>query len=335
MRICIALLCLAAWAAPAKADFDEQMSRQSAEASSNVALHTRDYHGLNLFADRYRVSGGQTPSGAPLLAFYYRGIVQYAQTVANAPDGTPDDAKWQDVIAEIREWSKKAPSPASYIALARLYAEWGWEQRGSSLAKDVSPAQWTAFREKLHMAHQILDTYKDTASVDPEWYRTMILVSRGEQWDAAAQSALYHEALTRFPDYVENYYEIAESQQPKWYGSWEQFDALARLAASNTARTQGSSRYAMVYWKIGPDCDCSDSSNVAAHWPALKASFDDLVHRYPTQWNVSGFAYFACRARDRATARAQLAKLREYDPEAWDFLSDFHGQCVHWASGKS
>ena len=60
---------------------------------------------------------------------------------------------------------------------------------------------------------------------------------------------------------------------------------------------------------------------------------DDLVARYPDQWNYNRYARFACRAGDRDTAQAVLAKIAYPLPGAWYDEPDRYARCRSWAEG--
>jgi hypothetical protein len=272
----LALLTLPAWSN--SVNFEEQRFQNMASVNSDIALYRRDYVGLNESALRYRAPSERTPSGVPLLAFYYRGVLMYAHGHAQDADGKPIDAKWAKVIGDVTDWAAKAPSPAANIALARLYIEWGAEHRGTDLARNVDKNEWPIFFEKLEKARVVLERTKSGSSLDPEWYRAMLIISNNQDWNMKNRNALYQEALGKFPYYLENYYEISAAMEPKWGGSWQAYDAFAKFAVTKTQKQEGSSYYARLYWKTETQCGCSILDESLVRWPILKASFADLVN---------------------------------------------------------
>ncbi len=59
-------------------------------------------------------------------------------------------------------------------------------------------------------------------------------------------------------------------------------------------------------------------------WPRLKASFEDLIRRYPKadRW-LNAYARFAVLEGDRATARQLFRRIGDnYDPDVW-FYPEF------------
>ena len=54
-------------------------------------------------------------------------------------------------------------------------------------------------------------------------------------------------------------------------------------------------------------------------WSKMKAGFEDLIARYPTPWNINGYASLACQANDKGAFIKLLPKLTPEDirDEAW------------------
>jgi len=305
----------------------EQSARATAIYQAASLLHDKQFEELNAMAERYRTGGETTPSGEPLLEFFYEGLKSYAlQQISTMPDKSVD-AQWGAMTDVIKEWIRKAPSPA-HIALAKFYNNWAGAIRGDGYAKEVAPAAWAPFFAKLAEAHKVLDASKQIASVDPEWYRAMIVLARQEKTDPEAVAALFKEALERHQHYGRLYLGMAESMQPKWGGSWKLMDSFARYAVTNTA---DKSLYARIYVDSeGCGCELVQDSNV--DWKLLKASFTELVKGHPTQWNISAFAYFACMAKDKTEARAQLLQMTEFDAATWENQTEYYAQCRKWAA---
>jgi hypothetical protein len=55
-----------------------------------------------------------------------------------------------------------------------------------------------------------------------------------------------------------------------------------------------------------------------ADWKKMKAGFDDIVKRYPDDWNYNHYAWFACVARDAATTKQAFEKVGDrLDTSLW------------------
>jgi hypothetical protein len=262
------------------------------------------------------------------LLHFYKGILDYAGFQTPTLDGRPNLHQWQLMLAKADKWRDVAPSPAAVIASAELQVQYGWAWRGLGLASDVDPQDWEPFRANLALAHKMLESHKD-ASVDPEWYAEMARLAMAEQWPEKKSGALYKEAFARYPDYYPTYSAVAEGLMPKWGGSVDAVEYFAEFAVANTKAREGSSFFARIYQSI--QCGCQ--GEVTPDWRKLKPAMDDLVARYPDQWNYNRYVYFACRAGDRGTTRAVLAKTTYPVLGAWYNEPDLYTRCRSWAEG--
>ncbi len=228
---------------------------------------------------------------------------------------------WQADLDKIAEWRKEFPdSYGADFAEATLWRAWGWHVRGESYASTVTPEGWKLFGEKLAHADYVLERSKPRASKSPLWYQLRLAVARDTNWDRKRYQALFNEATQRFPWYVPLYLSAANYLSPKWGGTYEEVDNLARRT---TATSLGSdySLYTRIYWDLteqeGPDFDPFRDSH--ADWSLMKAGFEGLMKRYPkSKWNLNAYAYFACRANDGATYGELRARIgQDVIPSAW------------------
>jgi hypothetical protein len=44
-------------------------------------------------------------------------------------------------------------------------------------------------------------------------------------------------------------------------------------------------------------------------WPKMKVGFEDLIARYPNDWNLNNFAIYSCMARDKPKIVELLKKI--------------------------
>ena len=67
----------------------------------------------------------------------------------------------------------------------------------------------------------------------------------------------------------------------------------------------------------------------------MKKGIDDVLKRYPDQWNINNFTLFACQAKDREKARELFQLIKEPPLLAvWKSNSNYLGY-KSWAYGKS
>ena len=317
------------FASPGFANFPEQTARDDTKAQASFLFQARKFGELNALAEQSRRK--TTPSGDFLLPFFYQGLDDYARMEAPALAIQPNDARWQAMVAMAQDWIKQAPSPSARIFLGKVYFDWAIAYRGDGFANDVPKQNWAPFFAKLKQARRVFEAEKADADVDPEWYRTMILIAREEQWPDRVASPLYEQALGKYPDYNYIYFELGASLQPQWGGNWKAFDQLARYAIEKTKNTEGASLYARMYWSIQGSCGCIALKDTAVDWHILKKGFRDLVQRHPSQWNTSAAAYFACMANDKEETKFWLQKITEFSIDTWQNRMDYYTQCQLWA----
>ncbi|WP_211233955.1 hypothetical protein [Chitinilyticum litopenaei] len=168
----------------------------------------------------------------------------------------------------------------------------------------------------------------------PWWYSSLINIERLATSDTAQEhSAMVAEGLRRHPAYYPIFFEHTVDLTSK---AGADTAALAQFAkqAGNSAQ-DGQSMYARIYWYA----DWSQYRgrlfiDGKAEWPLMRAAFDDLLRRYPSDWNKSGYAYFACVAGDQAVARRLLAELGpRVSLDAWSAGGQSYlKKCQRWAN---
>jgi hypothetical protein len=252
-----------------------------------------------------------TDDGMPRLQGVYDGLWSFMNAYKD----------WQVELDKIAEWRKEYPdSCGADLVEVILWRAWAWHARGEGDAETVTPEGWKLFRDKILSADGVLERSKGRASKSPLWYQLSLGIARDAGWDHQRYRALFNEGTKKYPWYVPLYLWAANYLSPKWGGSYEMVDALARLTTT-TPLGADYSLYARVYWHLTCD-ECLEFGlyrDSPATWPRMKTGFEGLMNRYPkSKWNLNGYAYFACLANDAQTygvLRAQIGK--DLIPEAW------------------
>jgi hypothetical protein len=228
---------------------------------------------------------------------------------------------WQAELDKIAQWRKEFPdSYGPDLVEAILWRAWAWHTRGEGTADTVTPEGWKLFTAKISRADEVLEHSKHGASRSPLWYQLRLGIARDAGWNHERYRALFDEATQRFPWYVPLYLWAGNYVSPKWGGSYQAVDALARRT-TNISLGADYSLYARVYWHLngaeGLQFDLFQDS--PATWPRMKSGFEGLMKRYPnSKWNLNAYAYFACLANDAATYGALRVKIgQDVIPDAW------------------
>jgi len=293
---------------------------------SDLFMHER-FDELERMAQQFRGTEERTSSGLWKLTFFYSAINDVAD------DDEKKNQYWESIEAKALRWVDAYPnSPTPHIAYAMILVGHAWMVRGTGWSDDVKQENWKPFQEYLAKAGTYLREHKDVADADPRWYETMLVIARSENWDLEHFNKLVHEATERHPYFYQIYFSAIDYLTPKWHGSKEQIEAFANFAVEKTAVREGMGMYARVYW-YAAQAQYRDHlfTESAVVWDKMKRGIDDVLARYPDQWNINNFAHFACLAWDRRETRELMERV-EGAPisQAWDSASQYE-QCKTWA----
>lgn len=228
---------------------------------------------------------------------------------------------WQPELDKIAHWRKEFPdSYGPDLVEAILWRAWAWHTRGEGTAATVTPEGWKLFTAKISRANEVLEHSKQRASRSPLWFQLRLGIARDAGWDHERYRALFYEATQQFPWYVPLYLWAANYLSPKWGGSYEAVDALARRTV-NTPLGSDYALYARVYWHVSDDepLEFELFQDSRATWTRMKAGFDGLMKRYPkSKWNLNAYAHFACVANDAASYAVLRFRIgQDVIPDAW------------------
>ena len=276
---------------------------------------------LERLAELFRSEKARLPSGRWSLAFFYIGL---RQAYERAPQETEE---------HIESWIQAYPDSASaHIGYAEILLANAWQIRGIGFAETVEEKNWQPFHETVARAAQYLTRHKAIAASDPQWYAAMAEVGTIQGWSDRVYDELLGEAFDREPLYDETYSEATNRNLPKWGGGADKIEKFARESAERTRATEGSGRYTRIYWTAATGQygeELFDESSV--DWTEMSKGMDDILARYPSQYNINHFAHFACLAGDYSKALELMERIK-YQPmaELWGGPLSYYS-CKLWA----
>ena len=305
------------------AQADEQSERDSVKQHVAELFRAEDFVGLERIAAEYRTDKTRTSSGSRLLESFYLGIRNSLEFDKG------HDAKWDAAASTFDRWVQSYPRSATpYVAKAAALMGRGWTYRGEGWAGQVAPQDMQAYRDFATRAATILIDNKDTGESDPHYFA--ILADTYLALGASKEDylGLLDRGAGLFPDYDPLYFRATMYLSEKWYGSDAELEQYIRSVVKKTKRDRGYELYARMYWAAGMRNRreyAFQSPN--ANFRIMIAGMDEILQRYPTQWNINHFAYFTCYNWDENAARKYFAMLREpIIEEAWDPPSNY-GRC--------
>jgi hypothetical protein len=91
----------------------------------------------------------------------------------------------------------------------------------------------------------------------------------------------------------------------------------------------GEEMYARLFWHLQETCHSCEQQTGGSYlldWNRVKSGFQQIVTRYPTQWNLNYFAYFSCGQHDKDT-RALMAGINAPVLRAWEGDTQLYDRC--------
>jgi hypothetical protein len=300
--------------ANAPAPETELMRRKALTHEVSHAFATANFRKLDQMATQFRKEGSRLPSGVWKLSTFYKATARLFDSGAGR-----DAPYFEKMDDEVGKWlSGSVASPAPHLVYVQSLIARAWRARGYGIAAEVKQEAWDEHFKYLALAKAYLEAKEIQAAHDPVWYELMMNIAQSESWPQSDRDELIVEAIKRHPSYYEFYFAVIASMQPRWGGSFEMMMEFADVAVENTRKLEGESLYARIFWyayNLFPD-DLFTTHQI--DWPRLKRGFDDLLARYPDDWNRNAYAQFACIAGDKPTTRRMFRELEgRFETSGW------------------
>lgn len=211
---------------------------------------------------------------------------------------------WKESIHFMQKWQKSNPeSIAAVIAETKCWIDGAWSIRGSESSADVDPVAMKVFTERIEHAEKILKDSKAFASKNPLWYDTYLGIAIAMKLDSSFIENMFNEGVSKYPDYHGLYIRMIQYWAPNNGRStdWKKIDDIVNQAVSMTSSKDGITNYARLYAWVGyqQKLEFDFFKNSLVSWPKMRASYEELVKRYPSDSNLNEFAVYACRAGDK------------------------------------
>jgi hypothetical protein len=314
--------------APARAG--ELEERQQITSSAAEMFRAGQYEALDREASQYAESAARTSSGLWKQSIFFAGLEQVIT-----------GAKYREkslvaVEQQFLDWAQRNPNSSSaHVGYASALVAHAWFYRGEGSARSVRQQDWAPFRAYLEKARRYLMKHAEVAETDPIWYTKMLAIARAQGWSDNDFMNLVSEGLAVHPYFYPIYFSAIQNLLPKWGGSLEEIEDFALAAVKYTEEEEGQGMYARIYWYVSQtEYGRGLFTRSKVDWPSMSASIDDVMARFPDQWNINNFARFACLAEDREKTRQLIALVQEPPmAEAWTRLKPTFEQCRDWANG--
>lgn len=312
---------------PTNARANEIAQRQTIQKAVVSAFIDGRFDQLDAMADRFRNGRERTESGVWKLTMFYFAFNPAALYSNNSP------ASFEHFEAQALAWIKAQPnSLTAKIVYAIALSERAWFLRGTDYYNELTDQQRLDYVRYLRKRRDHLFAIKDEASKDPHWYALMVLVAKEEGWPDETFDRLVAEAAEREPYYYQTYFFAIDRNLPQWGGSVDEMNALIARATDHTRELDGYSFIARGFWFASSYGGAVfDKESLHANWSDVAQGFQDLVSRYPDQWNLNAYAKFSCLAKDRTKFLIAYSQIKvRAIAEVWDYAGQ-DVECAVWA----
>lgn len=295
---------------PANETAAELKERQAIKTEVGRLLDTADFAGLEAMAADYRDRQSRTRSGVWKLTVFYSGFH------AKARFNGKDDPRWKEMSDKLRAWQAAYPeSPAPVIANAVVMKRYARSlkpvvifQRASTVSTEDA-----AFVSALMANKAYLEKHKSVAARDPHYYVVWSNLAFALGADPAEFFDTVDEGMQAHPDYYQLYFAAMDFHAPQLRGDAKAVEAFANMAVERTKDQEGLGLYARVYWYAMSAFFGEDMFRRSmVDWTKMSKGIDDVLARYPDQWNINNFALVSCLAGDAAKTRALLDRIEGY-----------------------
>ncbi len=270
----------------------------------------------------------RTSSGAFKANLFFDGI---ADSMRDATD-----VQFKQDIDRTEKWvNDHKNSPLAYILHARALGAYGGYFRGNGTADTVPPQAWAIYEEYNGKTAKFLTDNEAVASKSTLWHIWMISLARVSGWPAESAMRFFEEGIKKDPTDYSLYRAELEYMMPKWRGNAATVDKFIRYAVTKAPPEYGMELYARLYSAAGEDeFHRRLYSSSLIDWEKMKEGLQLWTQRFPTSWNKNIFAYHACIAGDKKTAKALLSEIgNSPELEIWQPRAQAtYETCVRWAS---
>ncbi|MGO1071017.1 hypothetical protein [Lysobacter sp. CA199] len=314
-------------------DGDEQQVRDAVFFQGRAFVKQQRLRDAEAAYRDYVEKSRRTPSGVWMSSIFFSGVS------AGLLENVPEEAKahhWQWLEQQTLNWAREAPdSPLPRLLHADVLLDHAWNIRGNLYVAKTPKSVWKPFLATLEGGLKYLDHERAVASHAPEYYWLTLKLMRGSK-HGGDPLAVLEQSERAFPGHYPSYFAMFITLLPKWDGSVEHIEAFAESAAQRTRKTEGDSMYARIYWYAAQTyyrSNLFDATDV--RWDRMKQGFEDVLKRYPDEWNLQNYARFACDAQDRDKLIELLSKMKKPPiDEAWSNPQHFE-KCSQMAGRLS
>ena len=226
------------------------------------------------------------------------------------PSIAEDPARLRSFLAGLKERFPDSRLRPSIEAAAWMAS--AWNHRGHGYASTVSPEAMKLFREDHARALKALKDGEARGKASPLWFQAAMSIAGVTGQPPAVLDAIFKEGAGRFPLDLRLYDTRLNFLLPQWGVTYGRVDYFIRDAVLRTQATEGTSLYAVLYYRVRRDRQEKDFfGGTKASWPLMRHAFEDGIALDGDDGWLNVYGTFACIAEDHVTLRRLATRLGE------------------------
>lgn len=330
MRALLCLLALSCFSLTCNADAPRYANVDNLYANVARRVAAGEFESLLQEAVRYQKSQERLPDGRWKLAVFYDVL---GWGYARAAHGEDAWSRMQSALAT--QADAHPTSSNAWLMLAALSESHAWAVRGSGYIDTVSPAGYTRFQELLEESRAVLYGHRSALADNPQWYAMRIAIG-GYEGDAPAElDAVFAEAQRNSPGYQQTWFVRLNFLTPKWGGSVAQMVDFIVRSAQLPSATDGLGLTARLLRYADEDEYPDLVRQPGIDWAVVKKAYDDVLARFPVNFNAQYYVLEACGKSDKDETRHLLERVRADAPHPdLGTRAGIYSLCADWADGK-
>lgn len=307
---CFAIYLMAINSVFANDDIDELTSRERETTFVIDRFIEGNYHQLDMQSSFYRNEQVRSSSGLWKLTHFH---VAFGANILHLENS---EVAWDRIGHKLDEWLTLNPnSTTAKIFKGMYYQRRARSYLSESRRKEAVDKSQNPFQKNIKLAKKWMLDNADISKIDPHWYPVYHRILMNTQADMDELMSSVKEGAERFPEYYEIYFSAAEYLTPTWSGNRRFIEDFANSTANYVDESLKNSLYTRIYWYVSQkEYGSKLFTESEANWKKMSQGMDDILKKYPDQWNIQNFAFFACLARDVSKTADLMELMKDEDP---------------------
>lgn len=289
----------------------ETQERMAIEQQAISYAVSQNWDKLDAMLREYNTGFPTTSGGTHKLVIAWGGI--YNLFSADVSDN--------GIAGVAKQWLKANPkSNGARMLQAMVFDAKAVNLRGEGAASTVDSDIWPKYKKLMTQEKEYLLKNKDIADKDVTWYQEMEVVARNLDDKELLYSTL-QEGSKKYPTYQNIYLEAMVGRLPKWGGSPEEVEKIARMAAENNKSQSGLSYYSYIWYNaisFQPELMMLLNKRQLISWDDMLQGWRDRYKQYPSTRTLNNILAMSCIARDKESfVKADMMIKGETEADIW------------------